>query len=55
VLFLRQLYLALAHGLNFVREFSTMGYCVFHSTFYSLLHQVSVGLLTTVATILKNP
>jgi len=30
-----------------------MGYCLFYSTFYSLLHQVSVK-LTIVATIPKN-
>jgi len=49
---LRELYLA--YALNFVREFSTMGYCFCYSTFYSLLHQVSVK-LSTVATITHNP
>jgi len=31
-----------------------MGYCFFYSTFYSLLHQVTVK-LTAVALIPKNP
>jgi len=43
----------LAHALNFVEKFSTMGYCFFYSTFYSLLHQVSVK-LRTVVTIPKS-
>jgi len=49
LLLMRQLYQA--HVVEFLLEkFSTIRYCFFYSTFYSLLHQVSVK-LTTVATI----
>jgi len=46
----RAFFVNLPHVLNFVREYSTMGYCFFYPTFYSLFHQVSVK-LTTVTTI----